>query len=207
VKRQDRGKPLTDDDRRDDLGGEPPVRFEHPVKRRFVEGGAALKDGSVKPADLIVLATGFVPQERVVAKLLGDEVAKKVGPVWGFGPRRRTVNATLQEALANWNGKLPDGIALALAGHIHVVEVLSFTDKRSPQFVLGTGGTLLAGKIKANLNGETIAGRRVAYGRSDHRFGFAMIEPAEGGWAATFHDTSSAKLFSCKIAAGQIGCD
>lgn len=52
---------------------------------RFVEGGALLKDGSVMPADLIVLATGFVPQEVVVAKLLGEEVAKKVGPVWGFG--------------------------------------------------------------------------------------------------------------------------
>jgi hypothetical protein len=130
-------------------------------------------------------------------------------PVWGFGPRRRTVNATLQEALANWNGKLPDGIALALAGHIHVVEVLSFTDKRSPQFVLGTGGTLLAGKIKNNLSGETIAGRRVAYGRSDHRFGFALLEPAGNGkdWAATFRDTSSAKLFDCKIGGGQIACD
>ena len=90
-----------------------------------------------------------------------------------------------------------------------MVEVLSFTDKRSPQFVLGTGGTLLAGKIKTNLTGETIAGRRVAYGRSDHRFGFAMLEPAAGGngWAATFRDTSSAKLFACKIAAGQIACD
>jgi putative flavoprotein involved in K+ transport len=53
---------------------------------RFVEGGALLKDGSVMPADLIVLATGFVSQEVVVAKLLGNEVAKKVGPVWGFGP-------------------------------------------------------------------------------------------------------------------------
>lgn len=52
---------------------------------RFVEGGARLKDGSVKPADLIVLATGFLPQEVVVAKLLGEAVAKKVGPVWGFG--------------------------------------------------------------------------------------------------------------------------
>jgi hypothetical protein len=130
-------------------------------------------------------------------------------PVWGFGPRRRILNATLQEALANWSGNLPEGMALALAGHIHVVEVLSFADKRSPQFVLGTGGTLLAGKIKTNLTGETIAGRRVAYGRSDHRFGFAMLEPAaEGnGWAATFRDTSSAKLFACKIAAGQIACN
>ena len=53
---------------------------------RFVAGGALLKDGSVKPADLIVLATGFVSQEVVVRKLLGDEIANKVGPVWGFGP-------------------------------------------------------------------------------------------------------------------------
>jgi hypothetical protein len=53
---------------------------------KFVADGAALKGGSVKPADLIVLATGFVQQEVVVAKLLGDEIAKKVGPVWGFGP-------------------------------------------------------------------------------------------------------------------------
>ena len=136
-------------------------------------------------------------------------VAAHPPPGLGIGPRRRTVNATLQEALANWNGKLPDGIALALAGHIHVVEVLSFTDKRSPQFVLGTGGTLLAGKIKNNLSGETIAGRRVAYGRSDHRFGFAMLEPAGNGkgWAATFRDTSSAKLFGCTIGDGQIACD
>jgi cation diffusion facilitator CzcD-associated flavoprotein CzcO len=54
--------------------------------QRFVAGGALLKDGAVKPADLIVLATGFVPQEVVVGKILGDAVAKKVGPVWGFGP-------------------------------------------------------------------------------------------------------------------------
>jgi len=130
-------------------------------------------------------------------------------PVWGFGPRRRVVNATLQEALANWGGNLPEGMALALAGHIHVVEALSFAEKRSTQFVLGTGGTLLAGKIKTNLTGETIAGRRVAYGRSDHRFGFAMLEPAAdgNGWAVTFRDTSSAKLFACKIAAGQIACN
>jgi putative flavoprotein involved in K+ transport len=53
---------------------------------RFVAGGALLADGSVKPADLIVLATGFVAQEVVMRKLLGDEIASKVGPVWGFGP-------------------------------------------------------------------------------------------------------------------------
>ena len=53
---------------------------------RFVARGALLKDGSVKPADLIVLATGFVSQQVLIAKLLGEEIAEKVGPVWGFGP-------------------------------------------------------------------------------------------------------------------------
>ncbi len=52
---------------------------------RFVANGALLKDGSVKPADLLVLATGFLPQEVVIGKLLGESVAKKVGQIWGFG--------------------------------------------------------------------------------------------------------------------------
>ncbi len=53
---------------------------------RFVENGVLLKDGSVKAADLVVLATGFLPQEVVVKKLLGDAIGSKVGQVWGFGP-------------------------------------------------------------------------------------------------------------------------
>ncbi len=52
---------------------------------RFVAEGVRLKDGSVKPADLVVLATGFVTQEVLVGKLLGEEVARQVGPVWGIG--------------------------------------------------------------------------------------------------------------------------
>ena len=52
---------------------------------RFVANGALLKDGSVKPADLVVLATGFLPQEVVIRKLLGESVAQKVGSIWGFG--------------------------------------------------------------------------------------------------------------------------
>jgi len=69
---------------------------------KFVAGGALLKDGSVHRVDLIILATGFVPQEVVVAKLLGDEVAKKVGPVWGFGADGEMSNMwkrTAQEGL------------------------------------------------------------------------------------------------------------
>ena len=51
---------------------------------------------------VVFFATGFVSQEVVVAKLLGNEVAKKVGPVWGFGPDGEMNNMwkrTAQEGL------------------------------------------------------------------------------------------------------------
>jgi putative flavoprotein involved in K+ transport len=69
---------------------------------RFVADGALLKDGSVKPADLIVLGTGFVPQEVVVKRLLGEAIARKIGPVWGLGPDGEMNNMwkrTAQEGL------------------------------------------------------------------------------------------------------------
>ena len=88
-----------------------------------------------------------------------------------------------------------------------MAEVLSFADRRSPQFVLGTGGTLLTGKIKSNLAGLKIGGTTVSYGRADHRFGFAMIEPAAQGWSATFRDTGGGTLFNCKVGPGQVSCN
>ena len=50
---------------------------------RYCPDGALLKDGSVKPADLIVLATGYYPQGELVRRALGDEMADRIGPVWG----------------------------------------------------------------------------------------------------------------------------
>ena len=51
----------------------------------FVADGARMRDGETLPADLIVLATGYKGQEHLVRKLFGDDVADRVGPIWGFG--------------------------------------------------------------------------------------------------------------------------
>jgi cation diffusion facilitator CzcD-associated flavoprotein CzcO len=51
----------------------------------FVAEGARLKNGETLTADLIVLATGYRPQEELVRKLFGEAVTKRVGPIWGFG--------------------------------------------------------------------------------------------------------------------------
>jgi hypothetical protein len=52
---------------------------------RFVADGARMKTGASLAADLIVLATGYRGWEHLVRQLFGDEVAKRVGPIWGFG--------------------------------------------------------------------------------------------------------------------------
>jgi cation diffusion facilitator CzcD-associated flavoprotein CzcO len=51
----------------------------------FVPEGVRMKNGELLAADLIMLATGYKPQEVLVANLFGEEVAARVGPIWGFG--------------------------------------------------------------------------------------------------------------------------
>ncbi|KJC43100.1 NAD(P)/FAD-dependent oxidoreductase [Bradyrhizobium sp. LTSP857] len=51
----------------------------------FVTEGVRMKGGTTIAADLIVLSTGYKPQEYLVRKLFGDGIADRVGPVWGFG--------------------------------------------------------------------------------------------------------------------------
>jgi hypothetical protein len=129
-------------------------------------------------------------------------------PIWGVRPGNKTINATLQQALSASDGKLPAGIELSLAGHIHLWEALSFADRRTPQFVLGGGGTLLAKKIKRGVAGMKIGGTTIADGRVEHRWGFTIFEPAAGGsgWSATVRDVDGKPRFACAIAAGDISC-
>ena len=55
----------------------------------FVAAGARLRTGGTLPADLVVLATGFKGQDHLVRLLFGDDMADRVGPVWGFDDRRQ----------------------------------------------------------------------------------------------------------------------
>jgi putative flavoprotein involved in K+ transport len=58
----------------------------------FVAEGARMKHGETLPADLIVLATGYKRQEELVRKLFGEQVAGRVGTIWGFGDEQELRN-------------------------------------------------------------------------------------------------------------------
>jgi cation diffusion facilitator CzcD-associated flavoprotein CzcO len=51
----------------------------------FFAEGVRMGSGETLPVDLIVLATGYKGQEHLVSKLFGDDVAARIGPIWGFG--------------------------------------------------------------------------------------------------------------------------
>ncbi len=42
--------------------------------------------------DLVVLATGYKGQEHLVRRLFGEQVAARVGPIWGFGEEQELRN-------------------------------------------------------------------------------------------------------------------
>jgi putative flavoprotein involved in K+ transport len=42
-------------------------------------------DKLLQGTDLVVLATGYKGQEYLVRQLFGDDIAARVGPIWGFG--------------------------------------------------------------------------------------------------------------------------
>ena len=58
----------------------------------FVAEGARMHRGETIAADLIVLATGYKVQEHLVRKLFGEEIADRIGPIWGFGDEEELRN-------------------------------------------------------------------------------------------------------------------
>ncbi|CAD7699277.1 unnamed protein product [Ostreobium quekettii] len=62
------------------------VRLKSGVEISNAEADAlVLNDGTRLPADLVVYATGYGNMSEVVAKLLGQGVADRIGRVWGMG--------------------------------------------------------------------------------------------------------------------------
>jgi cation diffusion facilitator CzcD-associated flavoprotein CzcO len=51
---------------------------------RFTSCGLLMRNGERIDCDLVVLATGFESMQESIRRMLGDQVADRVGPVWGF---------------------------------------------------------------------------------------------------------------------------
>lgn len=77
---------------------------------QIVDDGVRLVNGSVIDADLIVMATGYENQQVLVQNIFGQDVAERVGPIWGYdsdGELRNMYKRTGQPGLWFHAGSLP----------------------------------------------------------------------------------------------------
>lgn len=98
---------------------------------RYEAGGARLTDGTLVPAQLIVLATGYLNQEVDIRDYFGDAVADKVGKVWGWdqaGELRGAWRPTGQKGLWLQLGGVPQArtysklLALQIVAELRSIE-------------------------------------------------------------------------------------
>ncbi|MFC5063196.1 NAD(P)-binding domain-containing protein [Actinomycetospora atypica] len=61
------------------------VKLVNGQVQEFTETGVRLTDGTELEADLVVLATGYRSMITSVADIIGEEMAQRVGKVWGLG--------------------------------------------------------------------------------------------------------------------------
>ena len=111
---------------------------------RFVPEGVRMKDGRVVEADLLVAATGYKNQQDVVRLYLGDEIADRIGPVWGFddgGEERNMWRRTAQPGLWFTAGGLP---------HVRIYsKYLALQIKALEEGLLGGSGAPAGGMASA----------------------------------------------------------
>ena len=68
-----------------DLVADGRVRLARGQVDRLTEDAVVLQDGTALPADLVVYATGYGSMNGWAADLISQEVADRVGKVWGLG--------------------------------------------------------------------------------------------------------------------------
>lgn len=68
-----------------DLIADGTIKLAHGQVERLTEDSVILADGTELPADVVVYATGFGSMNGWAADLIGQDVADKVGKVWGLG--------------------------------------------------------------------------------------------------------------------------
>jgi predicted phosphodiesterase len=170
-----------------------------------------------------VLDTSFPPDPRVdpaMAAILRQELAA-IGaaaataptmllthkPAWAItrGAHDRVYGSSQTYAAAAGDS-LPRALQVALSGHIHLFESLTFTNGGPGQLVIGNSGTILERKLPSDLAGMAAADRTVAEGLALHAFGSFLMERTADGWSGRVIGEAGKTLATCAVVPGPLAC-
>ena len=103
----------------------------------------------------------------------------------------------------------PDGVKIALHGHVHDFQAISFSSNHPATFVTGNGGD----NVDVNLPDPLPAGTTPAPGAvldkisHTNTFGFMMMERSGSQWLYKAYTKTGALLTTCTPAGSKIACD
>lgn len=125
-------------------------------------------------------------------------------PIWGVRS-----NDLVTDTL--WDGWTKAGYdqnggkyALAVGGHIHTLELLSF-NSMPPQLVVGNGGTSLTSAPSSRPS--SVGNRNLSYFLSYDNFGFIAATQTSSGWDLSIRDQNGTEKKSCAATTTVITCN
>ena len=106
----------------------------------------------------------------------------------------------------------PDGVTLAMHGHVHLFESISFKGAQPASFILGNAGSANEGKVPTSLppGTELYPGAEVQDYAARAEYGFATLErqkgKPDGRWLLTEYTEMGKPVMRCMVADGKSHC-
>jgi hypothetical protein len=152
----------------------------------------------------------FRPQFAEVDRLASS------GPSWLLTHRPFWTIADGDDGLTEWtnatyesaNFAPPSNVEIVLAGHVHLAQLLWFTEEsdRPVQMISGHGGTNLDNMATAHVTGQEIGDPAMIEGWRYKEFGFIGMERIDTGWALTAPMVDGSIPESCLIVDKSVAC-
>jgi len=175
--------------------------------RLLVMDSAEAGDTKTSPEE----TAAYEAQFATIAQLAGNDdwfISHK--PLVGVienkdGARIEVHNGSFQAATGS---AVAPGVSLAIAGHIHLAELLTFdADSGQPaQLVAGNGGTMLDRDYTGTLAADALGDDRLASGDTVEQFGFLTLEQTGNGWVMTQRDQLGHPGTTCEFTADLSSC-
>jgi len=135
-------------------------------------------------------------------------------PLLGFVPQRDTPplpgNAALLSVAVTLFGTryFPDGVALALHGHIHDFQAINFSSGQPPTLVAGIGGDYLDVELPEPFPRtlSPAAGATVETIVHSARFGFVLLERSSSDWRMSAYARDGRVVTACMLSGRHLDC-
>ncbi|MCH8618093.1 metallophosphoesterase [Undibacterium sp. TS12] len=115
----------------------------------------------------------------------------------------RPGNPAMQGVMQDLNASrlFPAGIQVALAGHVHLFEALTFSSNHPVQFVSGNGGSSLDMAIPTPLaaGATPYPGAHTDFFSNSNEVGFTLLERDEQGWKIQAWNKQGKLMTQCQV--------